>query len=554
MTDPNQRCTCGFREFRERRDVSQATVQRWMFFDDFTGGGFGSTPFGTYFGAGIDGTWGEFEATLTSTTQVVECKNCARIRVNTVLGAFTPIASYVSGSYFYVVGADLLVPATCYEIRFDGPAGSGISLTVPLKRVVGALPSIAATAPPTTAEAPPSGAILADDRLRAKLPDIPQTATYLITLVDRCSDIETTLVARTFEAPPMVIDPSQADLSGYPRLLGIHQNLNFATQIGSGPINGIPFDYCEAVLEYDSRFGTLPSSQGWTHQAGGGIGVAGNYSLVEGGLLRAGTPGGANPSYWEDDASLAAAPTEVHSYASYLVEADTTTPADGEGLDFQALFAANAANYAGVRWTHRDADLYLTDLNTGGGAIWAGGNNTGPGWHETAGDADATANVVRHNGTRDTDYAFGTGTAAPADEIRARFGDVVGEGVTAYLKNFVVSSPGSFVRAWFRSVAPVTAPVLRLYFTADTTGGLDKTATFLIRYGLGTAGPYSMPTQTISQTVNFVDPNVMYEMAVNLTGMGANAPMWFTVERDWADSSDLIQSTVWMHQGTLRSS
>ncbi len=556
--DPNRRCTCGFRRFREKRTSVETTVNRWMLFDSNTGGGFGATPFGIYFGSGAGGSgqdsWGEFTGTLRQTTRELVCENCKRIRLNRTLGSAAVFGAYLAEPYFYVALSDAQRPFSCYEIRLED--SSGVVLTAPLKFVPGLPPPIIADPPSNTAETPPAGADTVDTLLRARIPDVPKTASYLVTFIDRCSGTETSLVTVTLEEPPMILTTDQAELNGYPTLW-LSQKFNTPTQDAAGATKGIPLDYCEAVIEYDARFGTVPSSQGWTHQAGAGTGTPGNYALVEGGVLRGSTPGGgSNPSYWEADEALSAAPLEVHGYATYLWETDFFTTNYGDGVDFQALFAANAGNYNGFRFTYRNELLYVSDMENGTHPAWSNSEYEEHGWHTTAGSSRSGDAELTHNGVKDRLGAhFGTQTGpASADEIRARFGDVNGEGITAFFKNFVVSTPGRFVRPWFRAIAPVADPKLRIYLIRDVVASGGSTIRLKSYYGAGTSSPYAIPGSTAEATVNLVDANIVYSVALDMTGISANQPFYFTLERDWTSSDETLLSTAWLLYATVRSS
>jgi hypothetical protein len=515
------------------------------------GGGFGSTHFGTFFGAGAFGSWGLFTGTRRTVQQSVVCENCSRVRLNKTLGGVAIFGTYVDGDHFVVVASDVGL-VTCFELRFEG---AGRTFTAPVVRRVGTPLPVAATPPATTAPLPPAGAELANTILQARLPEVPETGEYTVTFVDRCAGVEVPLVTLTLEEPPMIITPDQAELGGFPDLW-LRQSYNTPTQPASGSAKGIPLDYCEAVIEYDARLGSLPSAQGWTHQAGGGSGVPGNYALVEGGALRAGTPGSSNPSYWEADESLSAAPAEVHAYAAYLLEADTPTPAVGESLDLQALFASSGGAYQGGRLNFKDGLLYATQLNLGGETAWSLSEYDEHGWHFTALDSIGTDAVVIHNDVLDrVGSLFGSVAGpAPADEIRARFGDVVGQGITAYIRNFVVSTPGRFIRPMFRGVAPVDDPVLRLYVTRDNTAAAGLGVRLLVKYASGTTSPYALPSTALGSTINMPTANSMMEVAFTLTGLTAGQPIVFTVERDWSSGADTLESTVWLNQATIRSS
>lgn len=541
------RCTCGFTRFRERRAVVEDSVQRWMYFTNSgVGGGFGATPFGTFFGAGSSGaTWGLFDVTNKQTSLEVYCENCQRIRRTSTLGGISPLGVYISDGYLYVAAADVVFPVTCYSIRLDGELDS---YTAPLVYTTGTPPAIVAETPSTTAPTPTG--ITVDTLLRARLPDIADSGTYSVVLVDRCCGCERTLATVDLEAMPMVIVPQVGDLNDIPSLW-LRQSLNTpSAQPASGSRIGVPLEYCEAVLEYDARFATLPADQSWTHTTSGG-GAESDFQLTAGGVLLAQTPGGGSTSYWEKAASLAGPPSEVHSYTSYLSISDTTTPAEGEGLSFEALYASNGGAYRGSRWAYRDGNLNLTQLNNSADSAFSPVGNAS-GWHRTAGSVDSSKNLTIHNDSLLTTYSYGTTGTAGADEIRARFGDRVGKGLEAYVKQFVVSTPGRFVRAMFVGYAPISAPKLRLYLVSDLQPTSSRAARVLVRYGVGTGDPYGIPGSSTGYTVNFVAPNTVYEVPFDLTGLTANYPFWFTVERDWTSTDDTCEATVWLIQATVR--
>ena len=543
MADPNQKCVCGFRRFKERRVKTTSSVTRWMRYLDFPVGGHGSAPHGTFFGTG-PGTsaWGAFLATHRYTALEVSCESCGRIRRTERLGGLTVMGSYAADGVFYVVAADLFSTG-CYSLRVTGPGGA---YPAALRLSPFVAPPIHAGTPEETADAPPPGAVAATIQLAAVLPEVTETGDYSIVLVDRCCGCETALATILLEAPPMLIHPHDADLNGAPQLW-LHHRVIAPTQQTSGSASGIPFDKCDGVLEYDARLGTMPATQGW---ALGGTGNLTMHNLQPGGALQIATPGSTTPSYWERALSLDAAGSEIHSYARYLVRV-AESENDYGGLDFQALLGVAASAYQGHRYNYRGNQLYRVALD--GSSEYAAGPAAPLGWNDYAGSSDFTApqdEVVNAGILVVTDSGGTTGTA-PSTELRACFGDTRGDGITAYVRNFVVSTPGRFVRAWFRAFTPVSAPVLRLYFAAETPGSGGLRARFKVRYGSG-SDPYGVPPSEVGGTLNFSTLNAMIALPLSLTGLAANAPMWFTVERDWAHGDDELDATVRLFQATLR--
>jgi hypothetical protein len=62
-----------------------------------------------------------------------------------------------------------------------------------------------------------------------------------------------------------------------------------------------------------------------------------------------------------------------------------------------------------------------------------------------------------------------------------------------------------------------------------------------------------MPTSVQEATVAFTTANIVYEVPLQLTGLTANSPFWFTLERVWDHADDKLDSTVNFLQATVRS-
>jgi hypothetical protein len=544
---PNRRCTCGFTRFREIIRKTEETVERWMFFED-PGGGFGATPFGTYFGAGSGTGWGLFSNPLRTTRRDTVCESCSRVRISKLLGSIAVFGAFIDNGYFYVVASDLSLPATCYSVRFDGPE----SFEVPLSFFAGVPPAVLAPTPPTTAPSPPIGAATVDSMLRALVPEVVITGTYTVVLVDRCCGCEYPIAEVTLEAPPMIFTPLDADLGGAPQqwLYGgsVHYDL---VQPASGIRLSIPFDYVDAVAEYDSRLNSLPSAQGWTHQ---GAGVPGNYQLIDGKGLQMLIVAGQS-SYWSKTISLSASPGRIYGY-SYFAPNTITFTNPGDGYYFQGRYALSVGGtYAGARLNFAGGLPRTTALDGLSGSTLRS-TQSPPGWLRLSGGDDNFDGIeaawFEAEGSRGA--YFGTDGLPAAFEMIAEFGDRGAAGNDlAYIRNTVISAGGRFIRPQFTAFAQVANPRLRLYLIADSNSSPDKSARFLVRYGVGTGDPYVTPPSTTSQTVNFTTANVMFEVPLTLTGLTAQQPFWFTIERDWAHVDDKLVATVHMTQCTVRS-
>lgn len=549
---PNRKCTCGYTIFRDRRTPSVSSVTRWMLYDDTTSGGFGSTPAGSTAGGSGSGAWGEFAVTNISAVIAVLCESCRRIRSSRVFGGITPVGVYVEDGLIYIVASDATKDAPCYSLRFDS-SDEQETHTSQLALVSAVIPPTPAPSTPLqTAESPPAGASVADKLLCAALPEVNSTDDYSVTLVDNCSGLELVLTTVYLESPPMILKPSDADLNGAPRqwLTG-GSTSNPSSQPPSGSRQSIPLDRCTGVVEYDARRGTLPSNQGWTHQ---GSGSASDYQLVKGGVLRISTTNTLD-SYWEQTLVLSAAPSRLFSYV-VLKDDDSQigggSPADG--LDFEGRYAtAVSSPYSGVRYSYADQSVRVTKLDATSDAALL--STLPPGWVEVAaGDEDGVSEVAWTRDSTLLSAAFGGDGSAGALEMIGRFGDRnANGGLIGYIRNYVLSAEGRFVRASWTAYTQVTDPYLRLYLVADDNSSTLKTARFLIRYGTGTSDPYAEPVLTAGATLNFVSTNAVFELPIQLTGLTANKPFWFSVERDWDNGDDALEATVHLLQATVRS-
>lgn len=541
--DPNMRCVCGYRIFRENLVTTSEKTFRWL---RFASGGFGATPFGTYFGAGTGGTWGEFFLVVPVTRRRVTCESCQRVRSDTPLGGTGVFGSYVfAGALFvYVTDVSLL---SCLRVQFSN-AEFGTYTLSPDKFVGLPLPLVTPT-PPVVAPTPPPGAQLAGV-LRVPLPEVDHDGEYLVSLIDVCAGVETPLAIFPLESTVQTHFPADADLNGLPRALvdaNLTADLTLA-QPGSGSVTGIPFDRCTGVIEYDARFGTGPTAQGWTQIAG----AAGDFGLTAGGILNGVTT---TPSYFRQQLPLGAPATSVHAYAKYRVQASDGF--SGCGLDFQATAApGGAADYEGGRVVQTSSSLYTRTLDDSTLSL-VDTQAQGP-WSEVYFGAKLgdTGFVVLNELTGvSSPVAWGTQAGGPAGPaLRCSFGDYAGSNLSAQLRNFVASASGRFVRAMFRSYAPAASAVLRLYFVSDL--GLNNSARIKVRYGSLAAGadPYTLGAVSVGTTAFFNTKNVMVEVPLTLSGLPAKSPFWFSVERDWQHPDDVTTATIHLLSATVRAS
>lgn len=550
MADTNMRCTCGHRVFREHKTTTSVAERRWLLFDAGAYGGAGSSPLGTYFGSGPGGAWGNFEVMVTKRSTRLTCESCQRLRNATPasgLGVF--------GAYRYVDNIFVMVTSAAelggLRAVFTGSTTGAVVEVSPVRQFAPVF-SLAAPAPSEVAPYPPLGAKLAA-AIRIPLPDVEYDDTYTVSLVDSIGGTTTPLTTISLESAVQVHHVNEADLNGLPRSL-VQTNLAARSPVGqpgSGASPGIPFDKCDAVLEYDARLGGLPSAQGWTHA---GVGPSADYNMVAGGVLDVANSAGS--TYWTKEVTLASPTAEVHMYAHYRVQ--TASSASEEGLSFLGAVApGGSADYVGAQAVQGESSLnYLTldgttpDLvSTRPRASWSSlfmGVEVGAMGFSAV--EEAPAELV------DAGTTWGSlagGGVNPS--MLARFGCIFGD-VNAQIRNFVVSSPGRFMRAFFKSFTATSNPVLRLYFASDLDAA--SAARFKVRYGalgLG-ANPFAYGALSSSTSAFFTTKNSTVEVAVSLPGLTPGAPFWFTVERDWASVDDVTRATLHLLSATVRSS
>ena len=514
-------------------------------------GGFGATPFGTYFGAGSGGAWGLFESTFRASYLEVSCEACSRVRSQRRLGGCAVFGVFIQENTVGIAVSDALRPTSCYALRISGPDGVSeatlsFSPTPP--------PTIVAPPPPAVVPVLPPGAEVVNTVLVATLPEIAQAGDYTLTLIDRCCGCESPLVTVFLEGPPMLLTPQDADIGGAPTSWLYGGRLQpGAIQPAGSTRSSIPFDKCSVVLEYDSRSGVMPDLTGWTRV---GTGAPTDWTLVPGGALRLVTTAPAT-NYYQRAVTLPAALPQLFAYFSVLREA-IGSGATGEGFELGAYHALISSPYEGVRINLReeikytkldgssDTSAFLPSpyewIKAGGGAV-SGGDEA----------VYLRAGIDELATFGSTGTFFGQVGSAVVDELRVVFGNTDGGLSVAALVRDVVVSDGRFIRPRFTGMTQVSAPRLRLYLSSELGASAARTARFKVVYGPSTGNPYGTPALTAEATINMAAPNTVYELALNLPGLAANQPFWFSLERDWAHPDDLLDATVHFFHATVRS-
>ena len=547
----NQKCTCGFTKFRDRRVSVEEAVERWMLFDgEGAVGGFGATPFGTYFGAGSGGAWGLFSSTLKVTYLETSCEACKRVRSKRRLGGAAAFGVFLQENVVGIAVSDVIRPTSCYALRVSGPDGTfqfalSFASTPP--------PVIAAPPPAVVEPVLPLGAPTVNTVLTCTLPEIVQTGLYTLTFVDICGGFESALAEVLLEGTPMFLSPRDADLGGAPaRWLRGSRVTPGSVQPAQSTRESIPFDKCTAVVEYDSRTGGMPELSGWVRA---GTGPSTEWTLVPGGALRLSTVGG-NSNYYERTLPVASAPSQIYAYCSVLPEL-IGAGGIGDGFELQALYGAAASAYNGVRNNVRST-LFATRLD--------GSSDTGisfptlPEWisvggGDTAGGADEALyerGPIGDLGFADTNLYGASPTVAAVTSLYVLFGNSSGGIPVAASVRTVVAADGRFIRPLFSAYTQVSAPRLRLYLSAEAGISAARTARFKVSYGPEAGNTYAPLTLTTQATINMAVANTVYELVFNLPGLAANQPFQFSVERDWTHPEDLLDATAHMLYATVR--
>lgn len=551
VTYAHTRCTCGYDRFREARATTETVVERWMSYIDGGGGGYGSTPFGTFFGghgSGSSDGWGLFPATMTTTTYTLICESCSRMRKSKIVGAFAPYGGYVQGGEVLVVGSDFRRPTGCYSVELVGNE-TGERYLLPLTWVPELPPPlIVEELPETTAPTPPPGAETVNALLTAELPEIERTQEFTLWLVNSCAATRIPLVSQVLESPNMLININDADLGGAPRawLDGVRGRPP-ASALGSGVRRTIPFDRCSAVIEYNARLATLPAAQGFTHA---GAGSSSDYQLIPGGLLA--ETASSLPSYFEKTVAVGANPTEAYVY--YRVQPENEPAhAAGEGTIATAQYAQFVSNpYVGASIGRSGGAFYATALDgaTDGGAI-----ATPQGWAEAAAYAGDSEDDLLWVGSQVSQGTyFGNVGSAGALETTLIFGDVAGSGVTTVIDSVVGSFGGRFIRPRWGAIAPVASPVVRVYGFADPNSSVGKLITLRVRAMAGTSAPLGEGATAVDAVLNVTAANAVFSLDFGLSGLTAGEPFSFTLERVWDSVQDTLEATFHVLYLTVRSS
>lgn len=364
----------------------------------------------------------------------------------------------------------------------------------------------------------------------------------------------------------IVLGPRDADLGGAPDYW--REGFWRPDTLFRGPqtcaFTSIPFDKCDAVLEYDARLPgrPMPQDQGWDF-VGGDEGIWKHNS--EHGVLDF-RPEGSTPSFWQSASERSEFPDRGAAYGLFAI----TQPAReqrGGGLDFLFQVPPREGRTRGMRgcfstlWHWRSLD--------GANARPIMKSAAEPGienvWHRFGMDAELTGRGIDEDGfdRDDGGKTIGSLDGLISNEDRrfflysgsdrgvpeAVFG-LTDEGtpMAGMVRNYVVSFPGVFLRPAFRAIAPAVNTRLRLVF-CRSAGEDDRAAIFQIRYTAPSMGMRDnvLPEKEAPLAGLKFDPGApgaLAEIAVPFEGVLAGEPIWFTVERAWQNDEDQFRGTA----------
>ncbi len=367
----------------------------------------------------------------------------------------------------------------------------------------------------------------------------------------------------------IVFGPNDADLNGAPdhwrRGNWRPRNADTAAeQADTGSITSIPLDWCDKVLEYDARFGgvpgdgtsgTQPAAPGvsWTHATGA---VDPAQWFIEDATtpraLRFNLPVN-QARFFTAEATLTANPIRAAAYGVAMVDSFGGNDAD-EGFELRLLANQTGNALQGARGVFADKFRYVKlDLQTSQNI-----NSTQPVdqifrvWHEVAFDAnvtpsgtdDKTINSLDNRLNYDDRTFFGSVSFSGTNKLVATFGKRTSTDgpVSGRLRNFVVSAPGRFIRAGFRGFATQATMRLRLVLVADTfqPGPTNNQVSLRVRFASRAAGsnPFAVPATQLTVGPLTLSPNQVTIAQIDLPGLFAFEPVWFTVERQFGVANE----------------
>lgn len=531
MSTPNQVCTCGFRKFRERSNRSTASASRWILIEG-TNGGLGSPALGgSFMGDGGSPVWAQVPFTLYQLRSGLYCENCKRERSYRLTEEIGVVGTRFTAAGIFVIGVGAL---TATELEF---VGFGRTYTTTPSHAVNPDPWWALESPITTGDEPLG--TVATTVVFFPYPDPMDSGEYTVNIVSSSFEIFLGLVnleaAKMFSINDANITPSpDAWRNGDSRLLSA------SGQPEGEPTGSIPFDKCDAVVEFDGSQGELPDAQGWSYNGTASQSVwTPRYGAAQFEDVVAET------SYWSKSVAITSSPEAVYLQSAYQV---STNPYTNPAAEIRAVAAMNTFPYFGAHLLSDTDRTYTKSLD--GTVTQPLGAPDAASWTRVAAASSGTEDAVWYRGgdSYGTTY-FGQGTVSVTSHLTVEFGARAATTGRVLWRNVIASAPGRFVRALFAGYCAVEDPVLRLYMRADNGSSTDKSARFRIKFG---TAPDQLST-TIDQTAIFLTANQVLEVPIQLTGLGPGT-YWWTVERVWDHTDDKLRETVHLLYATVRGS
>lgn len=326
---------------------------------------------------------------------------------------------------------------------------------------------------------------------------------------------------------------------------------------GGSAREGIPFDRVDLLLEYDARFGSAPTEQRWEPNRPAAAGV---FRLDGEGALRYQIA--TAPAFFTAEAPLGNERlVQVHNYFNIFPER-IANAVEGSFSGFEQRFESNPtrALFGGMRadWLRVDRREfhYVTLDDT---ALVLTPEMEDPirgGWHRGSLQADFANNraLTSIDGAIDELPLERFGALREAVErpvLRASFGSRRPRAAAGgRLRNFVVSAPGRFIRAWMRATPLAADPVLRLRFVVGAP--VRGSARLRVRFGRAAADPFSeMPARVLEDTVRFDGVALESRLDVPLRGIAAAEALVITLERTAMDPEDTLEVGIRLMRAEL---
>ncbi|HEX7177282.1 MAG TPA: hypothetical protein VF240_18640 [Pyrinomonadaceae bacterium] len=414
------------------------------------------------------------------------------------------------------------------------------------------------------------------------------------------------------EPPPQIAELTIVNINGAPEFW---RDVDWREEVFPAPNpngvrrEGVPFDRVRVLLEYDARFGTPPDEQGWTPN---NEEAAALYTLDGRGGLAFRIDN--RPAFFTAQAELdEELPAQMHAYASvFLDEVPEARAVPFDGFEQRVEVNDDKRPSRGMRADWLRTSERTTDgrelhyLTLDGREILGSPKpaREARGWHELSmqccfsdddkggclsglikmklpNDAKANAEARDAKANAEDDVAVnaarrieGDGRAllsfdAHVDELKLRkFGESRGdlgraslravfgfEGKTGQmagrLRNFVVSAPGRYVRAWMTGNTPSRAPMLRLAFVTQerVTAGVR----FRVRYGRQKKNDPTLPLRVAEATLKLVDTEPGREtlLEIPLPAVRAKDTVVLTLERDSSHTDDTLETSIRMMSAAL---